>query len=763
VSFQFAIVRHGNFQIIGDEMAEISAEKVSPAAASRFITAMRPASLVAVLTGGLITGLLQVVLTVSYAALVYGGKLSPYVGQGIGYALAGAFIIASVVALFASLPGSVGNNQDAPVVIFSLISASIVGTMPPDSSLEATFYTVVTAIALTTLLTGFFFFGLGTFRLGGLVRYLPYPVVGGFLAGTGWLLFKGGFSLMNGRFAYADLLQLDYITHWLPGFLLAVTMFLAVKRFQNTYVFPGLILGGTLLFYGSTWLMGYSPAELSAQGWLLGPFPEPTLWQPFTPAQLSMANWTVIADQSANITTVLMVSSLSMLLNASGLELAAKKNIDLDRELRSTGIGNLISGLSPGFVGFLQISLSVLNLRINACNRIVGLLGVAIIGLALLFGASIITYFPKVIMGAVLMYLGMTFLVEWTYNTLSKLPKIDIFIIWMILLIIAAFGFLQGVAVGFLAAVIMFAVSCSLTEVVRHELTGKTYQSQVTRLPDQHEILDAEGGQLYILQLQGFIFFGTVDRLYNQVKARLSDRNKPLPRFVVIDFRRVANLDSTGMLSFMKLKDLTAFSNIHIVITAPTAKIQRQLEQGGLPVSDTLIHYFSSLDDGLEWCEDEILQQFGVVLDEKPPSLEKQLSVLLPETTSLSPLIDYLERQEIDPGVTIIRQGEVPDDLFFIESGRITTLIDQQDGSSLRLETMRNGRIVGEIGFFLGQNRCASVITDEHSIIYRLSAEDLKQLEKDMPETAAVFHQVIIRLMAHRVTHLIKTINALQK
>lgn len=242
-------------------MAEVSIESAGATSNYSFITELRPSPLLSVATGGLTTGLLQVELSISYAALVNGGKLNPYVGQGIGYALVGALIIATVIALFAPLPRSVGSNQDVSVAIFSLISASIVATMPPDSSLEATFYTVVAAIALTTLLTGLFFLGLGTFRLGGLVRYLPYPVVGGFLAGTGWLLFKGGFSLTQGNGAIADLFQPAHIYRWLPGSVLAVTMFSAVKRFQNTYILPGLILGGTLFFYASAWMRAWSGAK----------------------------------------------------------------------------------------------------------------------------------------------------------------------------------------------------------------------------------------------------------------------------------------------------------------------------------------------------------------------------------------------------------------------------------------------------------------------------------------------------------------------
>ena len=154
-------------------MTETSTHPINPSISSKLIKLVSPALSLQVITGGLITGLLQVVLSISHASLIYGGSLSPYLGQGIGYALVGAVIIATIVSLFASLPGSVGSNQDVSVAIFSLISISIVSSVPPGTPSEEIFYTVVAAIALTTLLTGLFFWGLGSLGLGGLVRYLP--------------------------------------------------------------------------------------------------------------------------------------------------------------------------------------------------------------------------------------------------------------------------------------------------------------------------------------------------------------------------------------------------------------------------------------------------------------------------------------------------------------------------------------------------------------------------------------------------------------
>ncbi len=69
----------------------------------------------AIVIGGIITGTLQVILSISYAALIYGRDLEVYLAQGIGFALAGALVTATFITLFAALPGTVGSNQDVPV------------------------------------------------------------------------------------------------------------------------------------------------------------------------------------------------------------------------------------------------------------------------------------------------------------------------------------------------------------------------------------------------------------------------------------------------------------------------------------------------------------------------------------------------------------------------------------------------------------------------------------------------------------------------
>ena len=718
-------------------------------------------SLLAIITAGLITGVLQVVLSSSYAALIYGGTLSPYLGQGIGFALIGAFTIATIITIFAARPGTVGSNQDVSVAIFSLISVSIVASMPAHATAESAFCTVVIAIAVTVLLTGIFFWFLGSCHLGGLIRYFPYPVIGGFLAGTGWLLFKGGFSLNLGPWNYSQLLQPNIVIHWLPSIIFASLMLVAVKHVRNSCILPGFIILGICFFYGSAFYFDFSPKQLSDGGWLLGPFPDQTLWQPFTLAQFTLVDWKVIASQTANIVTVFSVSSVALLLNASAFELESKEDVDLDRELRLAGIANLFSCLSPGFVGFRQLCLTVLNYRMQSQSRLVGLIGATIIVLTLFFGVSIISYFPKAIMGGLLMYLGLTFLVEWAYESWKTLPIIDCVIIWLVLLVIATVGFMPGVGVGLLAAVIMFVISYSRTEVVRHELTGETFQSLSSRRYDQRQLLEAQGQQLYILQLQGFIFFGTANRLYNKIRFRLLESHRMQPRFIVLDFQRVDILDSTGMLSFKKIKDVTNGTDTHLIITAPSTEIKNQLSKGGLHPSHPLTHYFSNLNVAVEWCEEQILRN-TVQKNSIHTPLAEQLGSILPQDI-IQTLLQHMHRLEIAPDTVIIKKGEPAEDFFFIESGTITNNTNGSIDSCLHLESTTNIRVISNIGFYTPHSRIEDIISAEKCVVYRLPVDTLRTLENENPGVTSELHQIMVRLLAERVNHLIKTVSALEK
>jgi len=725
-----------------------------------------PRRLLPILTAGLIVGLLEIALATSFAALIFTGELSGYISQGIGLALMGTILSSALLAVFTSLPGSVGGNQDVPAAFMAVVVAAIVTVMPADATSEETFLTAVAAITLTTLLAAVFFLILGVFKLGALVRFLPYPVIGGFLAGTGWLLITGAFSTMvdvpQGATLFSTIMQPDMLSYWLPGLVLALVMLLLLRRSDHPLLMPGLVLGGTLLFYLLAWLSGTSLVELGEQGWLLGPFPSEGLWQPLKPSDLAHVNWSAIFAQAASMVTIFLVSSIALLLNVSGLELIAKEDMEINRELRVSGVANFASAAVSGLIGYQQLGLSALNFKTRANSRLVGLIAAGVCAAVLLFGASTLSLIPIIIVSALLLYLGLEFLYEWVIEGWSRLPKIDYFIVIVILLVTATIGFMEAVALGLIVAVVLFVVGYSRIDVVRHELTEATYQSRVARPRQQRQILEQEGEQLLILELQGFIFFGTADNLLKRIRQRIDDPERPLPRYVQLDFRRVTGLDSTAILSFTRMQQLAGSKGFTLLYAGPSEQVRRQLEQGTGDVEGEEIRFVASTEQGVEWCENQILYQAGIDFQQQPPSLSEQLAEIMPDAQYLAEMLPYFEEMEIETGTYLIQQGESSQDLYFVQDGQVTIVLELERGPPVRLETIGGG-VLGEIGFYLGQERTASVIADSPSRVYRLSRTSMQRMEKENPQAAANMHRLIVHMLSERVAHLVKTVDALER
>jgi SulP family sulfate permease len=188
----------------------------------------KPGILLSGLISGLLMGFSGVIFTLSLGSLVFSGDLTAFLPYGIGMALASAAIMMVAVALMSSVPGVFGCTQDSSSVILAVIAAGLAANLSI-VPVEERLATVLVAIATTTLLTGIFLLALGLFKLGGLVRSIPYPVVGGFLAGTGWLLAKGSFGVMsNVPLKLTNLPELfspEQLITWVPSVIFALVLF----------------------------------------------------------------------------------------------------------------------------------------------------------------------------------------------------------------------------------------------------------------------------------------------------------------------------------------------------------------------------------------------------------------------------------------------------------------------------------------------------------------------------------------------------------
>lgn len=503
---------------------------------------------IAVVSAGGIAGLISAVAAVSFATLVFSGHLAPFAAGGIGIALFSAGAVGVLVALFSSCPGTVAVLHGSTSAVLALMSAKIGSAMAGRHPDEAVLASVLAAIALTTILTALAFWLLGVFRLGRVIRFIPYPVIGGFMAGSGWLLVLGAFRVMaGGHVALNDpgaLLRPASAALLLPGTFLAVGLMAIERRIGHFLVLPGVLLAGMAGFHLLHLAPGGPAFGRILDQCLLGPFAAGGLWRPPDSGLLARVEWGTLAGSLPDLASILLISALSLLLHASSTELAVRRDVDFDSELRAAGAANLASGLTGGMIGYGSLPYTIIGHTMGVASRWVGVVAGGVCFAMLALGPRFICFFPRPVIGGLLLYLGLKLLAQWAFASRRSLPLADFVIIWLILLIIATLGFLEGVAAGVLAGIVLFVVKYSRISVVKNALTGEKYRSNVDRPQDQRYVLLQKGEEVLILVLQGFVFFGTANSLLERLREELERRERLA--FVLFDFRRVSGMDSSG-------------------------------------------------------------------------------------------------------------------------------------------------------------------------------------------------------------------------
>ena len=709
------------------------------------------------LAAGAIIGAVEVVVAISFAALVFGGLLVEHLADGIGlYLLAGALTL-GILAWRAGGRGVVGSVQDAAAAVLAVVATTT--ALDAFGGPDRAFLTVIAMTMVVTLLTGISLLVLGTFRLGNLVRYVPYPVVGGFLAGTGWLLLKGGVGVAVGFQPYlntvGDLLGSDELQRWVPTFVFGLVLLVVTRVVKRPLVLPA-IIGLGLVAFAIGMLVTGSSIDAAREGrWLLGPFGSARLWQPWTFRALSGADWWAVLGQAAGIATAVFVAVIAMLFNVSGSEVVLRRDLDSNRELRDASIVNVVSGALGGIPGYHALSLTSLAQRMDVGARTAGLVAAVVPLTALVFGAAVIELIPRMIVGGVLVFIGLAFIVEWVWDKRRTLPKVEYVIVLLILATIIARGFLPGVVIGLVLAVVLLAISYGRIELVRDVEFGDTYRSNVDRPPGERAALRALGDRVQILRVHGFVFFGSANGLLERIRERVEER---APRFLLIDLRRVTGVDSSAVVAFVKVTHLAEASGFELVFTGASGSVQEQLERGGVVATDGVVRFEPDLDRGLQRCEDGLLEGAVEGAADRLTSPNGSSDVLAGMPPGLQ---TYLERVPLPEGTVLIRQSDPSRDVYVLESGRLVVEVVTPEGRRMRLRTIRPGVVVGEVAMYTGIPRTADVVAETPSVVLRLSGVSIERMEASEPELAAHVHRWLARTLAERLDTTLKAFDAL--
>ena len=307
-------------------------------------------SIVSDITASGIFGILNTSFMVSYATLIFSKTCPDYFGTAVALLLLGACVVSILLALMSTYSGTIGSIQDVPSAISAIIAVSFAQVLmasPP----AAIFANIFVAIALSTVLTGICFLLLGHFKLGNLVRFIPYPVLGGFLAATGWLLFTGGIQVSTGVafkiVTLPDFFRSVGIVPLILGLIFGFGMLLLTTRYpKNMLITPSCILLSIVIFLVATLSMGMTIEQLKAGGWLLGPLPDGALWRTVAFPDVSLVDWPLVLKHAGSITTpVNSQSSTTIIVNRFNHQVGtipdSRDNLDVIRDNGSCDISKL--------------------------------------------------------------------------------------------------------------------------------------------------------------------------------------------------------------------------------------------------------------------------------------------------------------------------------------------------------------------------------------------------------------------------------------
>ncbi|MBR6992111.1 MAG: SulP family inorganic anion transporter [Bacteroidales bacterium] len=515
--------------------------------------------------GGITAGIVALPLALAFGIQAFGGVNDP-AAASMG-ALAG-LVGATMLGFFAALFGGTHSQISGPTGPMTVVAATLISGVWASSN--GSISSVLISMALAGLFCGLFQILFGIIKLGKYVRYIPYPVLSGFMSGIGVIIIlqqlyplvglKGtgtmidlvtgipaavseGISvtaLLLGLGTIAIIEFFPLVTKKVPATLVALIVMTVVSLFCNL---------------DSKLIIGDIPSGLPL------PF--------FANASISLSgiDWmTVLKASLIPGLTLAGLGSIDTLLTSVVADNITKTKHNSNKELIGQGIGNAIAGLFCGLPGAGATMRTVVNVKSGGRTQISGMVH-ALLLLAILLGlGGLVKYVPLSVLAGILITVGWGIIDFKGFKDLLRIPRADAVVLVVVFLVTVFVDLLTAVGIGMVIACVLFMKRAS-------DLVEGGYSSSTMTSSDLHKGLpnpgeanfdktkpwQDEGGitdemrqHIYVQRLNGPIFFGTINK-FKEVMEDVPDHAK----VVIIRMKLVSFMDQSGLYAMeTAIKDL---------------------------------------------------------------------------------------------------------------------------------------------------------------------------------------------------------------
>ena len=521
--------------------------------------------------GGITAGIVALPLALAFGIQAFSGVDSPE-ASSMG-ALAG-LVGATLLGFFAALFGGTHSQISGPTGPMTVITASIVSGAWASS--QGNISAVILSMSLAGIFCGLFQVIFGLIRIGKYVRYIPYPVLSGFMSGIGVIIIlqqiypiigkKSPAStldmIINFPAALADGVSVIALALGLACISLIVLVPKVTKKVPATLV--ALIAVTVVSLFtnlDSSLTIGNIPAGLPM------PF--------FTKVQLDGIDWASVLEASlVPGLTLAGLGSIDTLLTSVVADNITKTKHNSNQELIGQGIGNAVAGLFCGLAGAGATMRTVVNVKSGGRTQISGMIH-AVLLLAILLGlGSLVKYVPLSVLAGILITVGWGIIDFRGFKDILRIPKSDAFVMMVVFLMTVFVDLLTAVGIGMVIACVLFMKRAG--DLVENSYSAKALDTFDKESPweDEKDIPEEIRNRIYIERLDGPIFFGSItgfQRVMHDIPTNL--------KIVIIRMRRVPFMDQSGVYAMeTAIKDLQA-QGIKVLMTIIQPQPRYMLEK----------------------------------------------------------------------------------------------------------------------------------------------------------------------------------------
>ena len=470
--------------------------------------------------------------------------------------------------------------------IISLLGGSKVQIGGPTGAFIVIIYGIIqqygeAGLIVATLMAGILLILLGVFKLGAIIKFIPYPIIVGFTSGIAVTIFTTQIADIFGLNFGGEKVPGDFIGKCMIYFrhfdtvnwwnavvsILSIIIIAITPRFSKKI--PGSLIAIIVVTIGVYVLKTY--AGIDSIDTIGDRF---TIKSELPEAAIPTLNWEAIKDLFPVAITIAVLGAIESLLSATVADGVTGDKHDSNTELIAQGTANLITPLFGGIPATGAIARTMTNINNGGKTPVAGIIHAIVLLLILLFLMPLAQYIPMACLAGVLVIVSYN-MSEWrTFKALLKNPKSDVTVLLITFFLTIIFDLTIAIEVGLVIACILFmrrVMETTEISVIKDEIDPNDELD--IAVCEEHLIIPA-GVEVY--EINGPYFFGIATK-FEETMAQLGDR----PKVRIIRMRKVPFIDSTGIHNLTSLCKMSQKEKITIVLSGVNEKVHKTLEKSG--------------------------------------------------------------------------------------------------------------------------------------------------------------------------------------